>query len=205
MKRATSLAVVLAIACMPLVAAAGGTVDGSCSGAPVADRAVSAGGDADPDEDGPESRDWEASIDGSGRWTRGNGDVEDSHYALSASLQYYLTENIEPGLRQTVEWVNPRDESSLLTGSTRIAIDVNFPMGKVRPFVGGSFGLAYGDGIDGTDNLLAPEAGIKFYIGERTFLILSIELDAVFNSWHDLDQAWDDADVLSSIGVGYYW
>jgi hypothetical protein len=163
------------------------------------------GEDPDPDHDGPESKDWEVALSGAGRWNRDGGEFGESHYSLAAAIQYYVSEHIEPGFRQTIDWFDPENGSSRTTGTSRIALDVNFPMGLVRPFIGVSYGLAYGDDINGTDNLLAPEAGIKFYIGERAFLVIGIEFDAVFGSWSELDDAWNDADVLSTIGVGYYW
>lgn len=161
--------------------------------------------DPDPDDDGPEARDVEVSLSGSGRWNRGEGRVTDSHYSVTGAVEFYVTERLEPGIRQTIDWVNPPDEDAMTTGSTRIVLDYNFPIHRLRPFIGVGFGLAYGEGIDGVDNLLAPEAGIKFYFHERAFFQVTVELDAVFSSWSNLDEAWDDGAILSSIGIGYYW
>ncbi|MCC6681388.1 MAG: hypothetical protein IT445_10855 [Phycisphaeraceae bacterium] len=144
---------------------------------------------------GPEATDWEFTLSGSGV---SSNDLDNTNFATTFSLGYYLTDAIEPGVRQSIIFADNNDDSST-SGSTRGFIDYNFDLGALRPFVGASLGAVYGDGVDNDHNwTTGVEAGIKWYVLAKTFLYGIAEYQ-----WEPEESFSDNGSFFYGVGIGF--
>src|SRR5438128_1286258 len=75
-------------------------------------------------------RDWELTLSGSGS----NGpDFNGTTLGAAGSLGYFLTDQFEVSLRQSLTFTDIGVSGGNLDGSTRIAVDFNFDLGRVGP------------------------------------------------------------------------
>lgn len=124
--------------------------------------------------------------------------------AASGSIGYYLTENVELGIRQSVSYSDAVAGTSL-DGSTRAAVDFNFPLGdhgQIVPYIGANIGYDYGKGITDTWEA-APEGGIKLYVNASTFIYTSVEYQFFFRRGSDVGNNFKDGQFIYSLGVGF--
>lgn len=121
----------------------------------------------------------------------------------NGGIGYYLTDQLEIGIRQSVNYSDVGVDSSL-NGSTRVALDFHFDLGDVRPFVGGNVGYVYGDAVADTWEA-APEAGLKWYLNESTFIYGIVEYQFFFDEADDVDDAFSDGQFLYTLGIGWNW
>lgn len=151
---------------------------------------------------GPDAGDREFSISGTGNSDR---DFDNSSFGLVADLGWYRSENTVWGVRQSLNYADVQGADltdDFWNGSTRGYFDYNFGQGNMRPFVGGSLGLAYGDGVD--DSLFAGlETGARYYVLEDTFILGRAEYQWFFDRSSDADDAFKDGAWAFSIGIGY--
>src|SRR5437762_1716224 len=83
--------------------------------------------------------DWELTLAGSGA----NGpDFDGMTASVNGSLGYFLTKEIEVGVRQSIGFTDIGVSGGQWSGSTRIAADYHFDLGAFQPFVGGNIGYA---------------------------------------------------------------
>jgi hypothetical protein len=143
--------------------------------------------------------DWELTLSGSAA----NGPDFDGVTAnVNANLGYFITKELEVGVRQTVGFTDI-GTSGDLNGSTRIAVDWNFDIGKVVPFLGANIGYVYGDAVNDTWEA-APEAGIKWFVNGTTFIFASVEYQFFFD--HNTDSfgnAFSDGQFVYGLGIGF--
>lgn len=155
---------------------------------------------------GNQGSNYEFAISGSGVTSRGDtGDLDQTSAGATGSLGYWLDGMTEISLRQTVNFMDKNQPGSSTVASTRAALDIHFPLGRFRPFVGANFGLIYGDVVRHTDNIIGPEAGFKYYLRPQTFIVLMAEYQVRFNRWKDVDKNWDNAGVAYTLGMGFNW
>ena len=152
------------------------------------------------DSFGPNGGDWEFTLSGSGTSDRS---VNFGGGGADAGLGFYITEMLEIGVRQSVTYSKPSDDSgSNWGGSTRGFFDVVFDLKAFRPFVGASLGYVYGD--DTNDTWAAGlEAGVKIYVKPQTFLFGSIEYLWFFDSGSAADDNFDDGRFAYTVGIGF--
>jgi hypothetical protein len=147
---------------------------------------------------GPEIGDWELTLGGSGSsahdFSGGRGDV-------TGSLGYYFTPNWALSIRQGIGFSDFGGGSSW-SGATRGALDYHFNLDRLRPFVGVNFGGIYGDGV--TDTFAAGlEAGLKYYVQPRTFIMGLVEWQWLFKEARDIDDTFDDGQFIYSLAIGF--
>lgn len=131
-------------------------------------------------------------------------DFDSSTFSVSGEFGYFLTDRIEAAIRQTVGFSDFEDSGSNWNGSTRGALDYNFDLGRFWPFVGGSIGYVYGDGV--TDSWVGgPEAGLRFFVNQTTFILGMIEWEFFFNNNDDDDDSFSDSVFIYTIGIGFRW
>lgn len=146
---------------------------------------------------GPLPGEWELTLAGGGS---NDKDFDAGAGQVGGSLGYYFTENMELSLRQSVAY--SENGSSSWAGSSRVAFDYHFNLERWRPFVGVNFGGFYGDGIN--DSWAAGlEAGLKYYVLEKTFIFGLAEYQWAFNDADDADDAFDDGQFVYSLGIGF--
>jgi hypothetical protein len=147
---------------------------------------------------GPVEGDWEFQLGGSGS---NDNDFDSGIFSLNLSGGYYFTDNILGGVRQNISFADSGSDSSW-NGSSVAFADYVWDFGKVRPFVGITLGGLYGDGVDDTF-IAGPEAGVKYYVKEETFLFGRVNYDFLFDSADDADSSIDDGRFVYAVGVGF--
>lgn len=128
-------------------------------------------------------------------------DFDGVFIGANGSLGYFITDNLEIGIRQSVSYTDVGVDASL-NGSTRVAGDFHFDLEAWQPFVGANFGYVYGDAVSDTFEA-APEAGIKFFVNSTTFIFAMVEYQFFFDEADEADNAFEDGQFLWSLGVGF--
>ncbi len=118
----------------------------------------------------------------------------------SASIGYFVTKELELGLRQSINYTDV-GVGSALNGSTRVAADYNFDLGQVVPFVGVNIGFVYGDAVNDTWEA-APEGGVKIFLNKTTFIMIMAEYQFFFDQGSNASQAFSDGQFIYTVGLG---
>jgi len=140
----------------------------------------------------PARGDLEFSLAGTGTST---DDFDNNSLGFDGELGTYISDGIELAVRQAFSWFDPNVGDSNWYASTRVAADWHFGT-DLRPFVGANVGGMYGDVDDAM--FWAPEAGIKWYALETTFIFGRAEYQIPFDS--DKDESF-----IYTFGVGFNW
>ena len=129
---------------------------------------------AQPAAVGPEHGDREFSISGTGSSDR---DFDSGSFGVTGDLGWYLQDNTVAGVRQSINYASIEGENikdDFWNGSTRGYLNYQFLTDETRPFIGGSFGGIYGDGVK--DSAFAGlETGVKHYVLAKTYLLARVE------------------------------
>jgi hypothetical protein len=146
----------------------------------------------------PAAHDWELVLGGNGRATTefraDDAGNPGGSFGATLALGYYLNENLEVGVRQTLGYAT----SGSWNGATRAAVDYNFLMNKLVPFVGANLGYGYAN-RGGKDSWAAgPEGGIKYYLQDKAFLFGMVEYAIPFSG----SQQWNDGNWIFTLGLG---
>ena len=151
---------------------------------------------------GPETNNWEITLNGSGFNDRG---FDNGSFGGGVSLGYFLSRNFELGLRQTVNFTDTKAvKGSDTIASSRLAADFHFDLGRLQPFLGANLGAVYGDAIPDTWEA-APEVGAKLYVKPEAFLMLLGEYQFFFKNFKDADNRFNDGQFVYTLGVGFNW
>jgi outer membrane protein W len=146
--------------------------------------------------------DWELTLGGSGS----NGpDFDGTTFNVNASIGYFLTNALEVGVRQGLGYTDVgANDGSAWVGTTRLALDYHFDLGKIQPYVGANIGYVYGDGVHDTWEA-APEAGVKFFVNSTTFIQLGVEYQFFFDEGDDASDAFSDGQFVYGLNIGFRW
>lgn len=152
---------------------------------------------------GPDEGDREFSISGTGSNDR---DFNSGSFGVSGDLGWYLRDKLVAGVRQSINYASIEGEGiddDFWNGSTRGYLNYQFLENRARPFVGGSLGGIYGDGVE--DNAFAGlETGLKYYVRTKTYFLARAEYQFFFDSTSDVDDAFqDDGAWAYTVGLGY--
>ena len=144
--------------------------------------------------------DWALTLSGQA----GNGpDFNGSTIGVNGSIGYFFTKEIEGAVRQTISYTDLQGaDGSSLNGSTRVAVDYHFDLGRWQPFVGANIGYVYGDSVNDSF-LAAPEAGVKFFVNSTTFIVAMVEYQFFFDQGDDTSNAFSDGQFLYTLGIGF--
>jgi len=130
-----------------------------------------------------------------------SADLDGVQIAVNGSLGYFITDNLELSIRQSLGYSDIFVDSAL-NGSTRVAADFHFDLEAWQPFVGGNFGYVYGDVVNDTFEA-APEAGIKWFVNSTTFVFAMVEYQFFFDSGDAIGDSFSDGQFLWSLGLGF--
>ena len=119
----------------------------------------------------------------------------------NGSIGYFMTDNLELSLRQSLQYTDIGVDSAL-AGSTRVALDFHFDLEALQPFVGANFGYVYGDLVNDTFEA-APEGGVKWFVNSTTFIFAMAEYQFFFDSADDADTSFEDGQFVYSLGIGF--
>jgi len=145
----------------------------------------------------PQGGDWEFTLGGTGD---SDQDFDRGGFGVNGSVGYFFNPNFELALRQNVNY-SARTSDDEWAGSTRAALDYHFLLGRFVPFIGGNFGIDYNE--DDNSWGIGPEAGLKFFVHERTFLLAMGEYRWSFDRFRDADNNFDDGHFVFTLGVGF--
>ena len=124
--------------------------------------------------------------------------------AMNVGIGYFFNENFEVGVRQNLSYTDIGVPKSL-NGSTRVAVDFHLPLGDQNqfvPFAGGNIGYVYGDAVRDTGEL-APEAGIKWFVGPDAFVFGMIEYQFFFRSGSGINGGFKNGEFVYTFGIGF--
>jgi hypothetical protein len=141
--------------------------------------------------------DREFTLSGSGS---NNSDFDAGSFGTSFSIGMFPTKALEIALRQIVNYSDFGDSS--WSGSTRLALDYHFDLDAFQPFIGANIGGVYGQDFRDTWEA-APEAGLKIYVKDKTFLFGMAEYQFFFRDVDDADDNFDDGQFVYSLGIGF--
>jgi hypothetical protein len=151
---------------------------------------------------GPEKGDWELIINGTGS---NDQDFDAGAGAIEVQIGHYFAEFFVAGVRQSVglAGVDEGDDTNWdVLGSTVGYANFVLDLDRFQPFGGVTFGYLYGEGVE--DSFIAgPEAGLKFYALEDTFIFARAGYDFIFEDVDDADSSFDDGRFNYSIGIGF--
>lgn len=152
---------------------------------------------------GPKQGDKEFSLSGTGSSDR---NMDSGSFGVSGDLGWYLSDDLVAGVRQSINYASIEGEDiedDFWNGSTRGYLNYQFLNDRARPFVGGSLGGIYGDGVK--DSAFAGlETGLKYYVLPKTYFIGRIEYQFFFSDSDDASDAFqDDGAWAYTVGLGY--
>lgn len=148
---------------------------------------------------GPDAGDRSFTLSGGGA---SDDSFDVSTYSVSSSIGWFTTDTIELGVRQNLSGVAVDDGDDSWAGATRGYADFHLGTGSVMPFVGVNIGAIYGDGVNDTGTA-GVEAGAKFYVKEKTFILLQAEYQFLFEDADEIDDQFDDGAFFYTLGVGF--
>ncbi len=141
-----------------------------------------------------EAGNWTLELSGQG--TAGTGGAFDTFDAsITSQPGYFLTKEIQIGLRNSVTWT---DGGSFRNGNIGVYGDYHFDMDRWQPYVGANIGYLYGDSVD--DNWFAgPEGGIKYFVNATTFI------DGFIAYEWNLNEGLSEGAYFYGVGIGFKW
>lgn len=152
---------------------------------------------------GPEQGDREFSISGTGSSDR---KFDSGNFGVTGDMGWFLEDHLVTGVRQSINYASIEGESIVddyWNGSTRGYVNYQFMNERARPFIGASLGGIYGDGVKNSA-FAGLEAGLKYYVLPKTYLLTRAEYQFLFSSTSDATDAFqDDGAWAFTIGLGY--
>jgi hypothetical protein len=152
---------------------------------------------------GPSKGDREFSIAGAGSSDKR---FKSGTFGVSGDYGWYLSEHKVWGIRQSVNYASIRGESlknDFWNASTRGYFNYQFGAGPSRPFVGGSLGAIYGDGVKNS-GFAGLETGVKYYLNPKTYFLGRVEYQFFFSKERrEFDEGFKDGAWVYTVGLGY--
>ncbi len=134
----------------------------------------------------------------------GNGDKDLDNSTLSINVGYsqFITNETAVALRQELNMADAGSDQAW-NGSTRFAVDYYWSSGNCKPFLGVNLGYLYGDSVK-EQFIAGPEAGIKHFLNESTFLYANVEYQFLFKNSDQANNI-DDGRFVYALGLGFRW
>lgn len=123
---------------------------------------------------------------------------------LDLGYGYFLTENWEVGVLQTLWYDIVDDEDDSWWASTIPYFNYNFRTQEAfQPFVGAFIGVSYNeDDVTGT---LGPQLGFKSFVNDSTFVIVKYRYEWFFDEldFEDIEDSSSEGNHVVTLGVGF--
>lgn len=142
----------------------------------------------------------EFTLSGSGS---SDNDFDTTNLEFDIGYGYFFDENWEGIIRQNIRVVD-QPGNNAYNGATRLGIDYNFDLQNLRPFLGGTIGYMYGDGVK-ESFIAGPEGGLKIFLNNSTFVIAAVGYDFIFENANKAKDAFSDGFFNYRLGLGYKW
>ncbi|SFR43804.1 hypothetical protein SAMN05216203_0318 [Marinobacter daqiaonensis] len=143
--------------------------------------------------------DREVTISGQGQSDK---DLDNNAFSMTASYGQYINDRGQIGVRQSLSLADREGDSTDIDGATVGYYDHHFGQGQMRPFIGANLGFNYGDRTEETFSA-GPEAGLKYYVLEKTFIQGMVQYQFLFEGSSDVDDNYDDGILYYSVGMGF--
>lgn len=152
---------------------------------------------------GPQAGDRELTLSGTGG---SKSSMDAAHFGILGGLGWFYTDELELGVRQGVNYVDlPSTSDNRLNGSTRGFADYHFAVSeRARPFVGASLGYTYGGGVHDSP-FGGVEAGLKYYVRPKTFIMGAVEYQYFFTNLGHIDDGFKEGAFVYTLGIGYHF
>ena len=122
--------------------------------------------------------------------------IDNNAFGADASIGWFPSKAFEWGLRQDAALLDPENRSVTFNFATRVFADYHFDFQRWQPFVGGSFGAVYGKRVD-DDFIIGPEAGFKYYVLPKTFVLGQASYQ------FEVGDSVDDGSTFYTLGLGF--
>lgn len=145
---------------------------------------------------------WELQLLGAGS---NDVDFTAGGFQLNAQLAYFYTNEWAIIARQTASYTDTGDDNQWSAG-TRLGAQYHFnydPEQRWVPYIGANIGYLYGD-INDTW-IAGPEAGLRYFVNDTTFVGLSVAYEFLFDNASDADSSFDDGQFVYGVGIGFQW
>ena len=117
---------------------------------------------------------------------------------------YFLTDNWELGVLQTLGYSFIEDDDDLWGASTIPFVNYNFrAQERFQPFIGAFIGASYNeDDITGT---IGPQLGFKSFVNDSTYIVAKYRYEWFFDEldYSDIEDNSSDGNHVISLGVGF--
>lgn len=140
---------------------------------------------------------WEFTLSGTGSSSQ---DVDSGSFGVSGGLGYFIADQLELGVRQTVAY-SDFNAGTNVVASTSVNLDYHFDLGQFQPFIGASIGYTYGDVNDSFYG--GPEGGIKYFVKPETFIYGLVQYQYFFDQGSGIVNNFDDGSFVYAIGIGF--
>lgn len=144
--------------------------------------------------------DKELTMSGSGS---SDNEFDTTTFSTEAGFGYFFNNNLEGVVRQGVS-IADRPGANGWDASTRLAVDYHFDLQRYQPYLGANIGYLYGKNVNETF-IAGPEAGLKAFVNDTTFVVASVEYQVLFEDANDADDQIDDGRWVYGVGIGFKW
>jgi hypothetical protein len=126
---------------------------------------------------------------------------------LEVGYGYFLTQNWELGVQQSLGYSFIDDADDQWVGSTIPYINYNFQGLSTNdtfvPFVGTFIGASYND--DDITGTMGPQLGFKSFVNDRTFIMVKYRYEWFFDELtiNDIEDTSSDGNHVVTIGLGF--
>lgn len=161
--------------------------------------AFSSAAGADPEamppytpDPGPRAGNWEATLTGAGL---SDDSFDSNNLGAAGSLGYYINKNFILTFKQGLQFGDNND-STQVNARSILQAAYQWDFARWQPYLGMNVGAVYGAGIS-DEALFGPEAGVKYYVNESTFIFANIAYEMTF------DDCCSDAVIPYTMGIGF--
>jgi hypothetical protein len=144
---------------------------------------------------------WELTISASAQNDR---DFHDLAGSLNGSLGYFVTDNLELAVRQSITYsdagVSNPNSGTFWSFSTDAVADWHFDLGQWQPFIGANIGFLYGD-VHNTWEA-GPEGGVKYFLNPSTFIFALAQYEFFFDEGDFGNDAFSNGLWRYTLGLG---
>ncbi|MDY0219949.1 MAG: hypothetical protein RBR67_02290 [Desulfobacterium sp.] len=126
---------------------------------------------------------------------------------LEVGYGYFLTQNWELGVQQSLGYSFIDDGDDQWVGSTIPYVNYNFQGLSANdgfvPFVGAFVGASYND--DDITGTMGPQLGFKSFINDSTFILVKYRYEWFFDELtiNDIEDTSSDGNHVVTIGLGF--
>ncbi|MEE4383343.1 MAG: hypothetical protein V2J02_15190 [Pseudomonadales bacterium] len=131
-----------------------------------------------------------------------DNDFDSTSAGVNAQLGWMRTDHLELGLRQNVAGNAIREGQEAWSGSTFGYGAWNFGDGDVVPYLGANLGFLYGENVKDT-SAAGLEAGVRFYVKEKTFIAAQLQYEFLFDDADDIDSRFNNGAFFYGLGIGF--